>query len=193
MRISDWSSDVCSSDRGRNHVVLGLVPFLPLRCPRGSSSHTSLINRPWSTSQGHRARGPEDQHACATSSPASVTSSRTRPGSPRFHEGASMGGTVEVTGLTKSFGRQNIWRDVTMTLPPGEITALLGPSGTGKSVFLKSVMGLIDPEAGSILIDGVDMVTAKESKRLALRKKFGVLFQDGALFGSMNEIGRAHV
>src|SRR3546814_19107255 len=47
-------------------------------------------------------------------------------------------------------------------------------------------MGLIDPEAGSILIDGVDMVTAKESKRLALRKKFGVLFQDGALFGSMN-------
>ncbi|NYG60022.1 ABC transport permease subunit [Nocardioides daedukensis] len=97
-----------------------------------------------------------------------------------------MGGTVEVTGLTKSFGRQNIWQDVTMTLPPGEITALLGPSGTGKSVFLKSVMGLIDPEAGSILIDGVDMVTAKESRRLALRKKFGVLFQDGALFGSMN-------
>lgn len=97
-----------------------------------------------------------------------------------------MGGTIEVTGLTKSFGRQNIWRDVSLTFPPGEITALLGPSGTGKSVFLKSVMGLIDPEAGSILVNGVDMVTAKESRRLALRKKFGVLFQDGALFGSMN-------
>ena len=59
-----------------------------------------------------------------------------------------MGGTVEVEGLTKSFGSQNIWRDVTLTLPPGEITALLGPSGTGKSVFLKSLMGLIQPEAG---------------------------------------------
>ncbi|WP_442938404.1 ABC transporter permease [Nocardioides sp. Soil796] len=97
-----------------------------------------------------------------------------------------MGGLIEVTGLTKSFGRQNIWHDVTLTLPPGEITALLGPSGTGKSVFLKSVMGLIEPEEGQILVNGVDMVTAKESKRLALRKKFGVLFQDGALFGSMN-------
>ena len=97
-----------------------------------------------------------------------------------------MGGTVEVEGLTKSFGTQNIWSDVTLTLPQGEITALLGPSGTGKSVFLKSVMGLLEPEAGSILINGVDMVTARESRRLDLRKKFGVLFQDGALFGSMN-------
>lgn len=97
-----------------------------------------------------------------------------------------MGGSVEVRGLTKSYGRQNIWRDVTVTLPPGEITALLGPSGTGKSVFLKSLMGITDPELGEILIDGVDMMTAKESQRLDLRKKFGVLFQDGALFGSMN-------
>ncbi|AJR18168.1 ABC transporter permease [Pimelobacter simplex] len=97
-----------------------------------------------------------------------------------------MGGTVEVTGLTKSFGSQNIWSDVTLTLPPGEITALLGPSGTGKSVFLKSLMGLLRPEAGVCLVNGVDMVTAKESHRLELRKKFGVLFQDGALFGSMS-------
>lgn len=97
-----------------------------------------------------------------------------------------MGGTVEVTGLTKSYGRQNIWHDVTLTLPPGEITALLGPSGTGKSVFLKSVMGLVEPEEGTILIDGVDMVTANEARRLEMRRYMGVLFQDGALFGSMN-------
>ncbi len=97
-----------------------------------------------------------------------------------------MGGSVEVSGLTKSYGRQNIWRDVSLTFPPGEITALLGPSGTGKSVFLKSIMGIVEPEAGSILIDGEDMVAAKESQRLEMRKKFGVLFQDGALFGSMN-------
>lgn len=97
-----------------------------------------------------------------------------------------MGGTVEVEGLSKSYGRQNIWHDVTLTIPQGEITALLGPSGTGKSVFLKSVMGLVEPEAGSILINGQDMVKAKEAERLDMRKKFGVLFQDGALFGSMN-------
>ncbi|MER6939607.1 ATP-binding cassette domain-containing protein, partial [Nocardioides sp. NPDC000441] len=97
-----------------------------------------------------------------------------------------MGGTVEVTGLTKSFGSQNIWSDVTLTLPQGEVTALLGPSGTGKSVFLKSLMGLLRPEAGVCLVDGVDMVKARESQRQELRKRFGVLFQDGALFGSMS-------
>ena len=97
-----------------------------------------------------------------------------------------MGGTVEITGLTKSFGTQNIWRDVTLTLPPGEITALLGPSGTGKSVFLKSVMGLLRPEQGQCLIDGVDMVSASQLELLQIRKRLGVLFQDGALFGSMS-------
>ena len=98
-----------------------------------------------------------------------------------------MGGTVEVQGLSKSFGPQNIWSDVTLELPAGEITALLGPSGTGKSVFLKSLMGLIRPEEGLCLVNGVDMVKAREAHRLELRKRsFGVLFQDGALFGSMS-------
>jgi len=64
-----------------------------------------------------------------------------------------MGATVEVERLTKSFGRQNIWRDVTLTLPPGEISALLGPSGTGKSVFLKTLIGLIKPERGFVHVD----------------------------------------
>jgi len=97
-----------------------------------------------------------------------------------------VGGSVEVIGLSKTYGRQNIWHDVTLTLPPGEITAMMGPSGTGKSVFLKSIIGLTEPEEGQILIDGVDMVSSRESRRLELRKKFGVLFQDGALFGSLN-------
>src|SRR5690625_1598983 len=97
-----------------------------------------------------------------------------------------MGGSVEVDGLTKSFGNQNVWRDVTLTLPEGEVTALMGLSGTGTSVFLKCVMGLLEPEAGTIWINGIDMVKAKESQRLELRKRFGVLFQDGALFGSMS-------
>ncbi len=97
-----------------------------------------------------------------------------------------MGVEAVVEGLTKSFGRQNIWRDVTLTLPPGEISALLGPSGTGKSVFLKSMIGLLKPERGSCFIDGTDIVSCSEHKLYEVRKLFGVLFQDGALFGSMN-------
>ena len=97
-----------------------------------------------------------------------------------------MGVEVVVEGLTKSFGRQAIWRDVTLTLPAGEISVMLGPSGTGKSVFLKSMIGLLKPERGRCLINGVDIVSCSEHKLYETRKLFGVLFQDGALFGSMN-------
>src|SRR5690606_40595047 len=64
--------------------------------------------------------------------------------------------------LSKSFGAQTIWRDVTLTLPPGEISVLLGPSGTGKSVFLKSLVGLLRPEQGRVVINGVDICTCSE-------------------------------
>ncbi|MFE2753417.1 ABC transporter ATP-binding protein [Actinosynnema sp. NPDC059335] len=97
-----------------------------------------------------------------------------------------MGVEVVVEGLTKSFGKQTIWRDVTLTLPPGEVSVMLGPSGTGKSVFLKSLVGLLKPERGRIVINGVDLVRCSERKLYEIRKLFGVLFQDGALFGSMN-------
>jgi phospholipid/cholesterol/gamma-HCH transport system ATP-binding protein len=97
-----------------------------------------------------------------------------------------MGAEVVVEGLSKSFGKQAIWRDVSLTLPPGEVSAMLGPSGTGKSVFLKSMIGLLKPDAGRCVINGVDIVTCSEHKLYEIRKLFGVLFQDGALFGSMN-------
>ncbi|HWC79437.1 MAG TPA: ABC transporter ATP-binding protein [Pseudonocardiaceae bacterium] len=97
-----------------------------------------------------------------------------------------MGVEVVVEGLTKSFGRQAIWRDVSLTLPAGEVSVMLGPSGTGKSVFLKSMIGLLKPERGSCTINGVDIVRCSEHKLYETRKLFGVLFQDGALFGSMS-------
>ena len=93
---------------------------------------------------------------------------------------------VVVEGLTKSFGRATVFSDVALTLPPGEISVLLGPSGTGKSVFLKCLVGLLKPERGSIVIHGTDLVRCSERKLYEIRKLFGVLFQDGALFGSMN-------
>ncbi|RCW46796.1 phospholipid/cholesterol/gamma-HCH transport system ATP-binding protein [Halopolyspora algeriensis] len=97
-----------------------------------------------------------------------------------------MGVEVAVEGLSKSFGAQTIWSDVTLTLPRGEISVLLGPSGTGKSVFLKSLVGLLTPEHGRVVINGVDVCSCSERELYEIRKLFGVLFQDGALFGSMN-------
>ena len=97
-----------------------------------------------------------------------------------------MGVEVAVTDLTKSFGKQRIWGDVTLTLPPGEVSVLLGPSGTGKSVFLKTLIGLLKPDKGSIWIRDVDVAHCSEHKLYETRKLFGVLFQDGALFGSMH-------
>jgi phospholipid/cholesterol/gamma-HCH transport system ATP-binding protein len=97
-----------------------------------------------------------------------------------------MGVEVRLEGVTKSFGKQTIWRDVTLTLPAGEISVMLGPSGTGKSVLLKTLVGLLKPEEGSIWIEGQDLVRLREHDLYEVRKLFGVLFQDGALFGSMN-------
>lgn len=97
-----------------------------------------------------------------------------------------MGVEVRVEGLTKSFGRTSVWSEVSLTLPAGEISVLLGPSGTGKSVFLKTLVGLLRPDRGAIWIEGQDLTQLKERELYEIRKLFGVLFQDGALFGSMN-------
>ncbi|MGD9483279.1 ATP-binding cassette domain-containing protein [Streptomyces sp. TRM70308] len=96
-----------------------------------------------------------------------------------------MGVEVAIEGLSKHFGRQEIWQDVSFVLPPGEVSVLLGPSGTGKTVFLKSVIGLLKPERGRVLINGVDMVNSPAKDIYETRKLFGLMFQDGALFGSM--------
>ncbi|WP_457205962.1 ABC transporter ATP-binding protein [Nocardioides sp. P5_C9_2] len=97
-----------------------------------------------------------------------------------------MGVEIKVDGLTKAFGKQLIWGDVSLSIPAGEVSVMLGPSGTGKSVFLKTLIGLIKPDRGSILIEGTDIASCSEKDLYEIRKLFGVLFQDGAMFGSMN-------
>src|SRR5580692_6446391 len=97
-----------------------------------------------------------------------------------------MGTEVVVEGLTKSFGRHVVWRDISLSLPAGEVSVMLGPSGTGKTVFLKSLVGLIKPDRGRVMVDGTDTVHCTERQLYQVRKLFGVMFQDGALFGSLN-------
>ncbi len=97
-----------------------------------------------------------------------------------------MGIEVTVEGLTKSFGRTVVWRDISLALPAGEVSVLLGPSGTGKTVFLKSLIGLVKPERGQVIVDGVDMLSCSERDLYRARRLFGVMFQDGALFGSLS-------
>ena len=97
-----------------------------------------------------------------------------------------MGVEIKVNDLSKSFGKELIWADVSLTIPAGEICVMLGPSGTGKSVFLKTLIGLLKPNTGSIMIEGTDIASCSEKELYEIRKLFGVLFQDGAMFGSMN-------
>ncbi len=93
---------------------------------------------------------------------------------------------IELMGVRKSFGAQAVLRGVDLAVPRGEITVIIGRSGGGKSVILKHIIGLIKPDAGRVLVGGED-ITAMDDRRLNLvRRRFGMLFQDAALFDSMN-------
>ena len=92
---------------------------------------------------------------------------------------------ISIRGLTKSFGSRTVLEDITFDIPKGEVTVVLGPSGTGKSVFLRHLIGLLKPDRGEVWVGDKNVPTLRNRELLEVRKKFGVLFQDGALFGSM--------
>jgi phospholipid/cholesterol/gamma-HCH transport system ATP-binding protein len=93
---------------------------------------------------------------------------------------------VEFIDTYKAFGRNRILRGLNMGLPEGMISMILGPSGTGKSVCIKHMVGLLYPDDGDVLVHGDSVPNLPDDDLFEMRKKFGVLFQDGALFGSMN-------
>lgn len=92
---------------------------------------------------------------------------------------------IDIVALEKSFKGVKILDGINLRLPAGMITVIIGPSGTGKSVLLKQVLGLIKPDAGQILIGGTDIITMNVFDLNEVRKNFGVCFQDAALFDSM--------
>jgi phospholipid/cholesterol/gamma-HCH transport system ATP-binding protein len=97
-----------------------------------------------------------------------------------------MDAVISLRSVTKSFGAHTVLRDISFDIPRGKITSVMGPSGTGKSVLLKNIIGLLRPDSGEIWVEGEETVAMGERDLYRVRRKFGVLFQDGALFGSMN-------
>ena len=93
---------------------------------------------------------------------------------------------VEFVDVYKAFGRNRILRGLNMGLPEGMVSMIIGPSGTGKSVCIKHMVGLLYPDEGDILVHGESVPNMPDDDLFEMRKKFGLLFQDGALFGSMN-------
>jgi phospholipid/cholesterol/gamma-HCH transport system ATP-binding protein len=94
--------------------------------------------------------------------------------------------SIEVRDVYKTFGSFRVLNGLTVNFVDNAITTILGPSGTGKSVLLKHLVGLLAPDRGEISVFGQDIWRVSQQDRYELRKRFGILFQDGALFGSMN-------
>ena len=92
---------------------------------------------------------------------------------------------IEIKDLQKSFGSKKVLQGVNLTIEKGETLVIIGRSGCGKSVLIKHIVGLLDPDSGYVKVDGRIISDLKEKELYELRKKFGVLFQGSALFDSM--------
>lgn len=95
-------------------------------------------------------------------------------------------GLIEIQKLSKSFNGRSILHDVDLTVESGTTVVILGKSGSGKSVLLKCIVGLLAPDAGSIRVDGQEIVGMESGRMNALRKRMGFLFQNAALYDSMS-------
>jgi phospholipid/cholesterol/gamma-HCH transport system ATP-binding protein len=93
---------------------------------------------------------------------------------------------IEIVNLTKSFGGHKVLDGLNLTIPTGQITVVIGKSGVGKSVLLKHIIGLLKPDSGQIIVDGQDMSLLAGRELRKFKRRFGVLFQGGALFDSLN-------
>ncbi len=93
---------------------------------------------------------------------------------------------IQVEHLSKSFSGKPVLTDVSLEILEGETMAIIGRSGSGKSVLMKHIVGLLEPDAGRVLVDGTDINAVSYNELRRIRQQFGVLFQGGALFDSMN-------
>jgi len=92
---------------------------------------------------------------------------------------------IRIENLYKKFGKLEVLRGVNLTIKKGETTAIIGKSGSGKTVLIKHVVGLLKPDKGHIFINGIDITKADDKLLKKIRRKFGFLFQEAALFDSL--------
>jgi phospholipid/cholesterol/gamma-HCH transport system ATP-binding protein len=133
---------------------------------RDQTTRAAVIDEPES-----RGEAPDDEYQWHTG--------RKRPSSADTD-------AVEFIDVKKTFGRNTVLNGLNLGIPDGQISMILGPSGTGKSVCIKHMVGLLYPDEGDVLVHGESVPNMADDDLFEMRKKFGVLFQDGALFGSMN-------
>jgi phospholipid/cholesterol/gamma-HCH transport system ATP-binding protein len=96
---------------------------------------------------------------------------------------------IQMIDVHKSFGEQHVLRGLSLNIPRGKTTVIIGRSGGGKSVLLKHMIGLIRPDQGQVLVEGLDLTVMNDRQLNQVRTRFGMLFQDAALFDSMNVFG----
>jgi phospholipid/cholesterol/gamma-HCH transport system ATP-binding protein len=114
-----------------------------------------------------------------------VVASPEPSGTPRSPEKAGAREFIEIRDLKKSFGKQQVLRGVNLTVRRGETLALIGPSGEGKTVMMKHIIGLLRPDGGTVTVDGVKVNELGERELAPVRAKVSMLFQNAALFDSM--------
>jgi len=93
---------------------------------------------------------------------------------------------IKIKHLRKSFGEKVVLKDVNLEVPKGSTTVILGLSGQGKSTIIKHIVGLLKPDSGEIIVDGIDVAICSKKELYETRKKIGFLFQEGAMFDSMS-------
>ncbi len=102
-----------------------------------------------------------------------------------MQDNAGGGPIIELRDVHKSFGAQRVLRGLSLAVRPGSVSVVIGRSGGGKSVFMKHVIGLMKPDSGQVLVEGQDTTPLTERQMAPVRRKFGMLFQEAALFDSM--------
>ncbi len=93
---------------------------------------------------------------------------------------------IEIIGLTKAFGAHTVLNDINLKVSAGKTRVILGGSGSGKTVLMKHMIGLLKPDAGQVLVEGQDIVPLSRAALVEVRRNFGMVFQQAALFDSMN-------
>jgi phospholipid/cholesterol/gamma-HCH transport system ATP-binding protein len=162
---------------------------------RGGAEGGDLPEESYEQIEHHPAplqQGGETQFAPVDAErPASAASTRAgrREEEFEYHTGtirpSGAPDAIEFVEVHKSFGRNHVLRGLNMGLPEGKISMIIGPSGTGKSVCIKHIVGLLYPDEGDVIVHGQSVPSLPDAELFDMRKQFGVLFQDGALFGSL--------